>query len=154
MNRSPTLPESLVFLQALWHLEHALQAASKRMQATLGITSPQRIVVRILGSNPGLHPGQLARLVHDHPSTLTGVLQRLETRGLISRIVDTDDRRQAMLFLTEKGREVDTGREGTVEQAIIRALARVTPEQTAAAREVLRVLVEELEGVAAQPTRS
>jgi DNA-binding MarR family transcriptional regulator len=133
------------FLQILWAVEHELQAASKRMRARLGVTGPQRLVLRMLGHNPRLRPGELARLLHDHPSTLTGVLQRLEDRGLITREIDAADRRSTLLHLTATGREVDSVRDGTIEASVGRALARLSPEQLAAAREVLETIVRELE---------
>src|ERR687888_5890 len=65
----------LDFMQRLWAVAHELQSISKRMDAHLGVTGPQRLVVRILGRRPGLSAGELAAILHLHPSTLTGVLR-------------------------------------------------------------------------------
>lgn len=139
--------EPLDFLGTLWALEHALQAASKRMYQRLGITGTQRFVIRMLGRLPGIGAGELAVLLHDHPSTLTGVLARLVDQGLITRGVHPDDRRKAVLRLTDAGREVDLLREGTIEAAVSRAMASVSADQLAATREVLLTVVAELERV-------
>src|ERR1700733_7143915 len=67
----------LDFMRLLWGIEHRLQSASKRMEASLGITGPQRLVLRVVSRFPGLSAGELARVVRLHPSTVTGILQRL-----------------------------------------------------------------------------
>lgn len=132
--------EALEFLRLLWAVDHQLQAASKRMLARAGITSPQRFVIRMLGRNPGLGASQLAEMLHDHPSTLTGVLQRLEEKGLIQMSIHPQDARRAVLELTDLGREIDNMREGTVECMVARALAGMDPAQTTAARVALATI--------------
>jgi DNA-binding MarR family transcriptional regulator len=71
----------LEFIRLLWATDHGLQSASKAMAARLGVTGSQRLAVRVLSRCPGLSAGELARILHVHPSTLTGVLQRLQSRG-------------------------------------------------------------------------
>ena len=85
------LPEVLRFMQLLWAVVHGLQKASKRMAAEVGVTGPQRLVLRVVGLHPGASPGALARILHVHPSTLTGVLQRLVDQKLLSRVSHEDD---------------------------------------------------------------
>src|SRR3954469_22948255 len=77
-----SLGDVLEFMRVLWALDHALQSASKSMAARLGVTGPQRLVVRMVGRYPDISAGALARLLHVLPSTLTGVLQRLVARDL------------------------------------------------------------------------
>ena len=60
----PPLGEVIDFLRLIWRLDHALQQASKRMQSSLGVTGPQRLVIRIVGRFPGLTAGQLAEILH------------------------------------------------------------------------------------------
>ena len=91
----PSLGPELEFLRLLWQVDHALQRRSKRMAKELGLTGPQRLVVRIVGRFPGLPAGELAELLHVHPSTLTGILARLERGGWIARRADPRDRRRA-----------------------------------------------------------
>src|SRR6516165_11555492 len=112
----------LDFMRALWALDHALQSASKRMETRLGVTAPQRLVVRIVGRFPGISAGEVAEILHVHPSTLTGVLKRLEARGIVSRRADPRDARRALLALTARGRELDRLRSGTVEAVVRRVL--------------------------------
>ena len=45
--REPPLGAVLDFMRLLWAVDHALQSASKRMEATFGMTGPQRLVVAV-----------------------------------------------------------------------------------------------------------
>src|ERR1700688_4633292 len=89
----------LDFMRLLWSIEHGLQRMSKRMGADLGITGPQRLVLRLVGQFPGLSAGELAGIVRLHPSTITGILQRLVTKGFLERARDPGDNRRVRLRL-------------------------------------------------------
>jgi DNA-binding MarR family transcriptional regulator len=78
---------------------------------------------------------------------LTGVLQRLEARGLLKRSADPEDGRRAIFSLTAKGKEFDAVRAGTVEQAIRKVLGRVPKEQIEVTREVLQAVAAALAAV-------
>src|SRR5436189_3499519 len=101
--KDPPRGAVLDFLRLLWAVDHALQSASKRMEANFGMTGPQRLVVRIVGRFPGTPAGRVAQILHVHPSTLTGILKRLEARGILQRRPDPRDARRALLALTAKG---------------------------------------------------
>jgi DNA-binding MarR family transcriptional regulator len=126
-------------------MDHALQRASKRMEAQIGVTGPQRLVLRIVGRFPGITAGHLARILHMHPSTLTGIVRRLERQGLVARGSDPRDRRRSLLGLTEAGRGIEIGNVGTIEGAVAKALGAASPEKVAAACEVLAAITASLE---------
>jgi DNA-binding MarR family transcriptional regulator len=138
------LGEVLDFMRTLWALDHALQSQSKRMESSLGITGPQRLVIRIVGQFPGISAGRLAHILHVHPSTLTGVLSRLETRSILVRREDPADRRRALFSLTPKGTALNVPREGTVESAVTRALAQIPRRNLLAAEQVLATVAAQL----------
>lgn len=137
--------ETLQFLQGVWELVHALDVRSKRMAQTLGVTGPQRLVIRIVGQKPSQTASEISQVLGKHPSTLTGVLARLEERGLLEREVDAEDRRRARFTLTAAGKKIDKERRGTVEAATRRALSRLEPNAIEAFAAGLTILVEELE---------
>ena len=149
----PQLGEVLEFMRLVWGLDHALQKTSKRMTRKLGVTGPQRLVIRVVARFPGLPAGQLADLLHIHPSTLTGILGRLEGQGLLSRRVDARDRRRILLGLTRKGRELDTDSEGTVEAAVRGALSALPESKVKDAAEVLAKITASLNEVATADVR-
>lgn len=133
----PERADVLEFLGLIWAVDHALSRTSRRMEATLGITAQQRLVLRIVGRFPGIPAGHVARLLHIHPGTLTGIVRRIERRGLIARRSDANDGRRALLGLTEEGRLLDVETPGTVEAAVQRTLENAPAEQIEAVREVL-----------------
>lgn len=139
----------LEFMQHLWALDHALRSRSKRMEAQLGVTAPQRLAIRILGDFPGLTPSELAATLHLHRSTLTGVLKRLEEQGAVERRVNPEDLRSAALFLTPHGALLNTLREGTVESAVHAVTAAMGEGDTDSFLRVLNALVTQLDA----PTR-
>lgn len=143
------LGEVLEFMRLLWAVDHGLQSTSKRMESTLGLTGPQRLVIRLVGRFPGITAGTLANILHVHPSTLTGVLKRLEKRGLLERKSDPLDGRKALFALTDSGRVLDIPSEGTVEASVQRVLARLPRDRILFTQEVLKTLAEELGGLSA-----
>ena len=140
-----SMGEILDFMRGLWALDHCLQSYSKRMRQRYGITGPQRLVIRLVGSFPGITAGQLARQLHLHPSTLTGVFHRLEEKGFLKRVPDPSDSRRALFHLTAKGLRINNVREGTVEGVVQQALRRIPASDVAAARRVLSMLAQDLE---------
>jgi MarR family transcriptional regulator, organic hydroperoxide resistance regulator len=136
----PHLGEVLDFMRVIWAVDHALQRGSKRMKSAIGVTGPQRLVLRIVARFPGIPAGQVAQLLHVHPSTLTGILRRLERQGLIRRRPDPKDRRRAFLGITEDGRRIAAADVGTVEAAVARVISRTPRAQLEHAREILMAL--------------
>jgi DNA-binding MarR family transcriptional regulator len=138
-----SLGKVLEFMRVLWSLDHGLQSASKRMEAKLGITGPQRVALRIIGRRPGISAGSLAATLHLHPSTLTGILRRLESQGWVRRRADPTDGRKTLLWLTTAGLAMNESRASTVEAAVRRALTKMSDSQIANARAVIeRVVIE------------
>jgi DNA-binding MarR family transcriptional regulator len=139
------LPDSLQFMQLLWALAHRLQKRSKRMNAELGVTGPQRLVLRVVGLVPGASAGMLASVLHVHPSTLTGVVQRLTRQGLLRRSAHQTDRRRSALYLTPRGQRVNANEQGTVEAAVAAALGQVTRRDAIATERVLAIITKSLD---------
>lgn len=131
-------------MQRLWDLVHALAVRSKRMGRTLGVTGPQRLVIRVVGQSPDVTAREIADILGLHPSTLTGVLARLENQRMIQRKVDRVDRRRVRFRLTPAGRRIDRERKGTVEAAVRRAMGRADPAMIAQTEALLALLVTEL----------
>ncbi|HYM25991.1 MAG TPA: MarR family transcriptional regulator [Vicinamibacterales bacterium] len=139
------LEPTLDFMRLLWSIEHSLQRMSKRMESELGVTGPQRLVLRIVGHFPGLSAGELAHIVRLHPSTITGILQRLASRRLIARERDPADSRRTRLRLAPRGRVYARSSRATVEGVVAAALRRSGARNVKAARTVLAELARRLD---------
>jgi MarR family transcriptional regulator, organic hydroperoxide resistance regulator len=140
----PALGPTLDFLAVLWELNHSLEATSSRMQAELGVTAQQRMLIRIVGKFPGIAAGQLAALLRIHAGTLSTAIARLEKRGLLQRSRDARDQRRVVLGLTAKGRSFDVPAQGTVESAAGRVLKRLSARDRAATLRCLHAIIDEL----------
>ncbi len=136
--------ETLLFMQRMWDLVHALDVRSKRMRKLLGVTGPQRLVIRVLGKSPDLTARDLSDTLGIDPSTLTGILNRLENQGMLTRRTDPEDRRRVRFRLTAAGLRIDRERKGTVEAAVRRALNRADDAMVEHSIQLLLLLTEEL----------
>ena len=141
MHLDPTLD----FMRMLWEIEHRLQSASKRMESSLGITGPQRLVLRVVAEHPGISAGEVADVVHLHPSTITGILKRLAAKGLLLRAPDPIDTRRMRLRALPAARRYTRPSKNTIEFAVERALKRLPRASVRGAREVLLAIAASLE---------
>ena len=139
------LGATLEFLRLLWAINHGLNKTSRKMQSQFGVTGQQRLVIRIVGAYPGISAGDLARILHLHPSTLTGILQRLNEAGLLRRVTNPDDARRVQLDLTPKGKRLTGPSVGAVETAVKRVLARFDAGDVQSTRALLMALADSLE---------
>jgi DNA-binding MarR family transcriptional regulator len=140
----PPLGETIEFMRLIWSVDHQLQRASKKMERTLGVTGPQRLVVKLLGQFPGMSATQLAEALNVHRSTMTGILKRLELKGFLSRRVDPRDRRRMFLGVSPKGRKLETEVGGTVEEVVSSILRAMPGQEMKAAQKVLEKLAKAL----------
>jgi DNA-binding MarR family transcriptional regulator len=134
-------------MQVMWAVDHQLQSVSKRMVTTLGLTVPQRMTLLLIGRNPQISAGELAAMLHLHPGTISGIVQRLEAAKLVARAADTGDARRTELILTRQGREVNRRRAGTFEDAVRKTLAETSGADVAGAERVLRRLAARLRAI-------
>lgn len=138
------LTGTLAFMRLLWAVDHGLRSLSKHMQADMGLSGPQRLVLRMLGRLPPAMPSALAELLHLDRSTVSGVLERLEAQQLIVRLSHPDDGRSVLVALSARGKLLDRETPGTVEACVRRALAALPRSKVEAARQVLEAVAGEL----------
>ena len=70
---------------------------------SLGLTGSQFDVIATLGDTQGMTCKELSEKTLVTKGTLTGVLDRLEKKGLIERVPSREDRRSIFIRLTPKG---------------------------------------------------
>ncbi|MZP31384.1 MarR family transcriptional regulator [Heliobacterium undosum] len=56
--------------------------------------------------SPGIKASEISQLLRVTPPTVTQLIKDLEIRGLVERAIDRDDRRSALIGLTQKGEKV------------------------------------------------
>lgn len=127
-------------LPLLWEAGHALQAMSRHMERHMGISGPQRLVLREVARRPDIQPGELATLIGVHPSTVTGLVDRLVERGLLLREQREDDRRSSRLRVTDVGQRLLVARGVTVERVVQKAAGEMSPALRKSGAKFLRAV--------------
>ncbi|WP_029350436.1 MarR family transcriptional regulator [Bosea sp. 117] len=89
---------------AVYSANHAFNRVYKPMLDQLGLTYPQYLVMLVLWRADGQTVGQIGERILLETNTLTPLLKRMETAGLVRRTRDAQDERQVRIHLTEKGR--------------------------------------------------
>ncbi|MFD9791286.1 MarR family winged helix-turn-helix transcriptional regulator [Streptomyces sp. NPDC059070] len=103
--------------------EHALTGAQARV---LGLLALEPVAMRAI-----------ARKLKCEPSNVTGMIDRLEARGLVERRPDPDDRRVKLAAATEEGRRIAARLRDDLDFAR-EPLAELSPEERTALRDLLR----------------
>lgn len=94
----------------------AFRAFDQDIGDPFGIKPVEFSVLILLRSNGQASPAQLAAALKVAAPNMTGILRRLEERGLVDRSTSSQDRRVQHMVLTERGREhvaraVEAGRD-------------------------------------------
>lgn len=105
----------------------ALYAATRAMTRTyrerldpIGLTYPQYLVLIVLWETDGLTVSQLGHRLLLDSGTLTPLLKRLETAGLVTRNRRVEDEREVEIWLTQRGREMQRGAASARELVVCR----------------------------------
>jgi DNA-binding MarR family transcriptional regulator len=97
-----TLDKFLCF--ALYSANHAMHGVYKSLLKEVGLTYPQFLALNVLWETNNVPVGTITSKLQLDTNTLTPLLKRLETMGLVTRTRNTKDERQVILKLTRKGR--------------------------------------------------
>ena len=98
----PKLDDFLCF--AVYSASHAFNRLYKPLLDELGLTYPQYLVMVTLWERDDRTVGEIGERLFLESNTLTPLLKRMETAGLVSRSRDPADERQVRLRLTAEGR--------------------------------------------------
>lgn len=79
---------------------------SRKVEYETGLTGSQLWVVKTLDGTSPLKVTDLARRMYLHPATMVGLLDRLESKGMVQRTRSDKDRRVVHIAITDKGREL------------------------------------------------
>lgn len=115
------VPAMVAVVERLLWLGGRLQALAAEVAASHGLTGQQAILLRAL-DQPRPMRAVAAHLKCD-PSNVTGLIDRIEARGLVERTPDPADRRVRLLALTSGGRRV---REVLLAELVVQVSAATT----------------------------
>jgi DNA-binding MarR family transcriptional regulator len=106
---------------ATYAAAHAFTRVYKPLLDPLGLTYPQYLVLLVLWEQENVTVREIGERLYLDSATLSPLLKRLETAGLVRRTRDARDERQVRITLTEAGR----GLKGPVRQAWDRVVCAV-----------------------------
>ncbi|GGC11377.1 MarR family transcriptional regulator [Oxalicibacterium flavum] len=109
MNDIPQLVavnDSIRILQSVRRIAQCVEHHSKRLAVTHNITSPQLVALLAIAQTGPSTLKAIGRAIQLSPSTVVGIVDRLEEKGLVSRQRDTRDRRNVFVAVTAAGQTV------------------------------------------------
>ena len=112
----PPLSEHICY--SIYSMNLAIQRAYKPALDSLGLTYPQYLVMNLLWGRDGQTVSSLADQLDLVPSTLTPMLKRLESSGLVKRTRNPEDERQVLIGLTARGKKLRSS-SGCVAQTML-----------------------------------
>lgn len=104
MDDAVDLDELLCF--AMYNASRALTARYRELLAPLGLTYPQYLVLMALWNESPLTIGELGHRLYLDSGTLSPLLKRLQSLGMIDRARSAEDERVVLVSLTTAGRNV------------------------------------------------
>ncbi|HDQ15093.1 MAG TPA: MarR family transcriptional regulator [Sediminispirochaeta sp.] len=93
-------------LVTLRQIIRAIDMHSKQLVKRYGLTAPQLMVLKEIMNDHDINIGRVAKKVSLSQATVTNIIDRLETRGLVTRERSSQDKRRVIVRVTDKAREV------------------------------------------------
>ncbi|WP_192913736.1 MarR family winged helix-turn-helix transcriptional regulator [Roseibium sediminis] len=91
---------------ALYSANHAMNKVYKPLLNEVGLTYPQYLAMTVLWEKDKVPVGDLTEKLQLETSTITPLLKRMETMGLVNRARSKKDERQVRISLTKKGKDL------------------------------------------------
>jgi MarR family transcriptional regulator, organic hydroperoxide resistance regulator len=119
----------------------AATAAFKQGFAESGLTGMRPAYLGALlslWSDDGLKVTELGRRAGLEPSTMTGLIDRMERDGLVQRVFDPSNRRELKIYLTDAGRAIKDTVASTADRILEKVLTGLSEGEIAQMKDTLR----------------
>ena len=123
-------PQNLV-REIIYQIRRLMQAGelfTKELNKTYRVSAPQLHCLLALYENGPLPPSQIARHIMVKSSTVTGIIDRLEQKGLVARLRNSPDRRVITIQLNEAGKELAQNAPPPIQHKIVDGIRKL-PER-------------------------
>jgi DNA-binding MarR family transcriptional regulator len=122
----------------------AINEYSRTAEKTTGLTGPQLWALKILDNTSPIMVSDLAQRMYLRPATVVGILDRLETKGLVLRTRSKEDRRAVDLNLTDLGKELAKKAPEVAQVMLVKGLNELTDEQYSTVEDGMKLMVKML----------
>ncbi|MBN2429723.1 MAG: MarR family transcriptional regulator [Deltaproteobacteria bacterium] len=112
----------LRIIQSLRRIIRAIEIHSRKLAQKHQITGPQLGCLLALLEEGPLLGTHLAKKVYLSPSTVVGIIDRLEEKGLVARERSPSDRRQVQVSISEAGRQIAANAPSPLQDRLSEAL--------------------------------
>ncbi|PWB62811.1 MAG: MarR family transcriptional regulator [Deltaproteobacteria bacterium] len=119
----------------------AVHGYSNRAQRVGGLTGPQLWAIKVLSEAAPTRVSDLARRMYLHPSTVVGILDRLESKGLAARYRSAEDHRVVDVKLTVKGKAIVDRSPAVAQGLLLQGLEGLSGRELRVVSEGLELLV-------------
>lgn len=116
----------------IFQIRRLMQAGyqyTKELNKNYQVSAPQLNCLLALHERGPLPPSQIAREIMVKSSTVTGVIDRLEFKGLVKRTRNSPDRRVITIELTDAGETLAQNAPPPIQQKIVDGLKRLDADQ-------------------------
>jgi DNA-binding MarR family transcriptional regulator len=120
--------ESKDILNDIRRLVQYIRLASRDSEKQFGLSAAQLFVLHRLFEEEGLSINDLAERTMTHQSSVSVVVQKLETKGYVKKTVFDGDGRKFKLSLTKKGEALIQKAPNAIQDTLIDALEKVDPK--------------------------
>lgn len=132
-------------IKSLRRILKSLQDYSQTVLSHFGVTGPQLWVLKTLAEDGDLTLGDLSKRMSVNPSTITGVVDRLEKKGYVCRIRNQRDRRLVKVRLTPEGVDLAKRAPNPMQGRMVYGLRRLKKEELYSIYKAVAKLVEIME---------
>lgn len=123
------VPFDLRILNAIRQIIRATDLDSRKLAAQHQITAPQLMCLMAVVELGSTTATDIAARIHLSTSTLVGVLERLEDKGLVQRARDPDDRRVLHVTATAAARDLVARTPFPLQYSLDRALGQMSEQE-------------------------
>ncbi len=116
-------------LRALRRISRAIDLHSRHLASTFGLTGPQLVCLRALGQREHATPSELAKEVSLSQATVTGIVDRLVARQLVTRERKHKDRRLVTVTITKAGRDLIEQAPSPLQESFLERLRALPDEE-------------------------
>ncbi len=144
----PAIPAERHDLRTLRAIRRIIRAAdlhSRRLASQHGITVPQLLCLTKLIENESLTVRELAAQIYVSASTVVGILDRLESRGLVTRRRGELDKRMVHVSITESGKKLVSDSPSPLHEELVAEMRAIPEEEQSEIANALEKLVDLLE---------
>jgi DNA-binding MarR family transcriptional regulator len=112
-------------LVSLRQIIRAIDLHSKHIERESGLTGPQLLIIKLIGTYDEVTSGVIAREASLSQATVTSILDRLERKGLLVRERSTHDKRKVMVSLTAEGKAALATAPTLLQESFIRTFSQL-----------------------------